>query len=92
MTYDDRRRRGRTICASLVDDIGKVGTPGRGLWPEAWDVVGEESAAFMEALLRWEETGDPNLINRLKELYDRVVSSWRDAAGLYELKSRGEKR
>ena len=86
MSYDDRRQRGKTICVSLVKDIGKVATPGLGLWPEAWDVVGEESAAFMEVLLRWEETGDPRLINRLKELYDRVVGSWQDAAGLYELK------
>lgn len=35
--------------------------------------------------LRREETGDPNLINRLKEGYDRVVCAWKDAAGLYEL-------
>lgn len=86
MSYDDRRQRGRTICASLVEDIGKVATPGLGLWPEAWDIVGEESAAFMEALLRWEETGDPDLTTRLRDLYDDVVKAWQDAAKLYELR------
>lgn len=86
MTYAERRQRGRTICASLVEDISKVATPGLGLWPDAWDIVGEESSAFMVELLRWEETGDPNLTNRVRELYDRVVSAWQDAAGLYELR------
>ncbi len=86
MTYDERRRSGKTICARLVEDIASVATPGLGLWPEAWDVVAQESADFMEGLLHWEETGDQRLIDRVSIAYDRLVAAWADAARLYEVR------
>ncbi len=61
MTKDERGRRGKTLCATLVEDIAKVASPGLGRWPDAWEIVGEESADFMDALLSWEETGEPDL-------------------------------
>ena len=85
MNYDQRRERGKTICASLVEDVGKVATPGLGAWPEAWVIVGPDSATFMELLIRWEQTGEPHLIDRVAQAYDKVVSAWRDAARSYEL-------
>ena len=88
MTNDERRERGKTICVSIAEDIGKVTvtTPGLGCWPEAWDIVSKESADFMELLLRWEQTGDATLIDPLRLAYDKLVSAWADAARLYELR------
>ena len=86
MTYDDRRQRGRTLCATLEGDIAKFAPDGLCRWQEARYIVGSESSIFVETLLLWEETGEPELVEPLRIAYDRLVSAWKDAANLFELR------
>ena len=88
MNHDERRRRGKAICASLVEDVGKVATPGLSRWPGAMDIVGPAEADFLAALLQWEETGSAHLIDRVRKAYDRLVGAWKDAANLFDTRRR----
>ena len=86
MTQEERRERGKALCVTLVEDIAKVATPGLGLWPEAWELVAEQSADFMEELLRWEQTGDEVLVDGVRRAYDALVSAWQYAARLHDVR------
>ena len=83
MNYEERRQRGIALGASLWEEIEREAGLGLRL-PNCWEMVGPESARFMELLLLWEQTGDEDLIDRVRQAYDEVVNAWRDAARLYE--------
>ena len=86
MSWDDRRQRGNTMCLSLWDDVNRVAGPGFRL-PECWDIVGPEGTEFLEALTAWELTGEPEILERVRVAYDKLVSAWKDAASLYEARA-----
>ncbi len=86
MTKEERQERGKALCVTLVKDIGKVATPGLGLWQEAWELVAEPSADFMGELLRWEQTGDEVLVDGVRRAYDALVSAWAEAARLHDVR------
>ena len=85
MNRNHRRERGRMICAALMAEVERDASLGLRL-PECWDIVGPESATFVELLLLWEQTGEEQLIDQVREAYDEVVSAWMDAARLAEVR------
>jgi hypothetical protein len=75
---------GRQMCERLTSAVAAVAPAGVGAWPQAWEVVGPASAAFMELLTRWEDSGDRALLPEIRAAYDNVLSAWRRAAEQYE--------
>src|SRR5690606_5793567 len=58
MTPEDRRARGTVLCERLTREVAELVPGGIGAWSPAWTIVAPADAAFMEALTRWEASGD----------------------------------
>ena len=78
-----RRERSRKLCRLLSERIGEVTPPGLGRWDPAWERVRGPSTRFLDALGRWEASGQEDDMDRAKALALDVLEAWKQAERKY---------
>ncbi len=85
-----RRERSRKLCRILAAKVREATTDGLGRWAPCWELVRAPSQAFLDALARWERTGDERHMNVAKERALDVLRAWEAADQKYRKSARAE--
>lgn len=84
VTLEARRARSAKVCRLLSERIGQVTSPGLGRWDLAWEIVRAPASRFLDALIRWEESGQEEDMDRAKTHALEVLDAWKEAERRYQ--------
>ena len=87
-----RRDRTQKLCRILSAHVSGATSEGLGNWDEAWSLVEEPSARFLDPLNEFERTGEEQHMDRAKTLAIGVRDAWREADRRYRKAGRREER
>ncbi len=74
----------RALCQSLEITIAHQSPVGLAAWDRAALITSEAGADFVEALSRWEASGDETDLAALSERCNRLLDSWACAGEAFE--------
>lgn len=83
-----RKERSRLICQRVSEGVAAVAPRQIGRWTPAWELVEAPSAAFLEALGSWVETGSMEDQRAVQRTAEAVRNAWREAVRQWEAAGR----
>lgn len=80
-----QREKAKRIAWIVSERIREVTTPGLGQWAPTWQIVGEQSDRFMDALYQWELSGTRDDLDAVQREVEALLGAWRLADTRYQV-------
>ncbi len=75
-----RREKARIVAERVAKRIHEVSPVGLGHWEPVWEIVGNPSDVFMDALAEWETEDSSDMRSKLEVASTDLIEAWAEAA------------